>query len=394
MSKIDLLLPAFFLIMDLLPQQAVSQMNPNDIINKLIDKRASYESLSYDIKFRNKAFSKDDTINYNAKVELIRVPEDTLFHGHVFMDMDTAWYGYDGEKIFSRNIETNEVIYDNAATSPGLFILSNIRNNLVDDGFLKMNTGLRQVISDPQYNCHFTDDFIDGVHCLGLSFRAPDDAEFTNHVYFVAIDTAEYYIKKKTYSVYYQGNEQYQEWNYSNLKFGHETSIPELDFKTFGNNAKETQFIGGNIGDSSVPDFEWSSLSGNLFNTGERIDIKNVKARYIILDFWYSSCYPCIKSIPAVRDMASKYDRKDVAVFGVNMIDDPVKSKSRLDKFFSNNPMPYPALMLDLNYGTKINLAYPTFLILNSKYEVVFQETGFKENLYEEATAFLDARLK
>ncbi len=360
----------------------------------MVAKRAAFESIGYDINFKTKPFSRSDTLDYLAHVELVRKPEDTLFHGLVFIDMDTIWYGYDGVIIFSRNLTSNEVVYDNALTNPGLFIKSNVKNNLVDDGFLKISTGLKQVISNPEYNPLFMNIELDGVKCLGINFSTPDDEELTNRSYFVAIDPETSTIKKITYSVYFQDNEQYQEWNYSNVNFGHETSIPRLDFKTFGSNVKETQYKKENYIEDFVPDFDWSSLSGKLFNRDERVDIRNVKAQYIILDFWYSSCYPCIKSIPAIRDIANKYDRKEVAVFGVNMIDDAVKSKVRLDKFFNNNPMPYPALMLDPNYSTEINLTYPTFLILNDKFEVVFQETGFNEDLFHEASVFLDNRLK
>jgi len=48
---------------------------------------------------------------------------------------------------------------------------------------------------------------------------------------------------------------------------------------------------------------------------------------------------------------------------------------------------------LDRTYQDKIPLAYPTFLILNDRFQVVFQEVGFHETLFEDATQFLDKKL-
>ena len=381
------------LLLALLPQPAYNQTDPQIIVDQVINKRAAHESVTYHINFKMKRFAYEDTLDYVAKVELIRKPQDTLFHGLVLIDLDTIWYGYDGEKIFERNLKTNKVIYDNAMTSPGLFIKSNIRNNLVDEGFLKISRGLKEAISNPEFYPTFVDTTLNGVNCFGLYFSTPDEGDFTDYNYFAAIDLDSSFLRKVVYSVYYQGNEQYQEWNYSNVRFGHDTIIPRLDFKTFGSGVKEIHWVPDRIDASELPDYEWSMLSGKFLSSDEGIKLNTLKSRFIILDFWYSSCYPCIKSIPAVNNIANHYDKEDVTVYGVNMIDDKVKDKDRLDKFFTHNTMTYPTIMLDKTYQDKIPLAYPTFLILNDRYQVVFQEVGFHETLFEDATQFLDKKL-
>jgi thiol-disulfide isomerase/thioredoxin len=284
-------------------------------------------------------------------------------------------------------------VYDNALTSPGLFIKSNTRNNLVDEGFLKINRGLKEAISNPAFYPSFVDTTINGVKCFGLYFSTPDEGDFTDYNYFAAIDLDSSFLRKVVYSVYYQGNEQYQEWNYSNVRFGHDTIIPRLDFKTFGSDVKEIHFLPDRIDASELPDYEWSMLSGKILSSDEGIKLNTLKSHYIILDFWYSSCYPCIKSIPAVNNIANHYNREDVSVYGANMIDDKVRDKDRLDKFLAHNTMAYPTIMLDRTYQDKIPLAYPTFLILNDRFQVVFQEVGFHETLFEDATQFLDKKL-
>lgn len=226
-----------------------------------------------------------------------------------------------------------------------------------------------------------------------MYFRLPDEGELTHQMVFGAIDTSEHYIIKKSFSSYFQGNEQYQEWNYYNVHFGQDSTIQGLDWTMYGPNVKETQYFRHEIDENQVPDIDWISMEGKIFDSGEKIRLRDIQSDYIILDFWYSSCYPCIKSIPLVSNIARKYDRKYVEVYGANMIDNQNKSKSRLDKFFINNPMPYPTLMLDNNRYSQLNLSYPTFIILNDHLEVVYYETGYNENLETEVSAFFDTHL-
>jgi len=374
-------------------QSIFSQSNPEAIVNGVLEKRKMHRSLSYDVRFLHKGFNWDDTVALNAHVELVRVPEDSLFHGMVLIKTDTMWYGYDGEKVFQRSLRTNEVIYDNAATSPGLFVMARLRNNLIDDGFLINRASLLEVIKDPQYECRFSDEFI-GRYCLGMTFRLPDDGELVQKIVFGAIDTMEHYIIKKTYSSYFQGNEQYQEWNYYNIHYGQDSTIQGLDWSMYGPNVKETQYFRHDENENQVPDVDWLSMEGKIFNSEERIRLKDIHSQYIILDFWYTSCYPCIQSIPMVCNIARKYDRKNVAVYGANMIDNEIKHKSQLDKFFVKHPMPYPTIMLENDRYAHLNLSYPTFIILNDKFEVVFYEAGYNENLETEVTDFLDNRLQ
>lgn len=384
---------ALLMAATLVSMPVFTQLDPAILVNQVISNRAAFESESYNVLFKIKKFSRPDTLEYSGNVELVRKTDDTVFNGLILIDLDTIWYGYDGEKIFSRNFKTKEVLYDNALTSPGLFIKSTLYNNLIDDGFLKISTGLQTVITDPAYHAQFTDVEMGGRTCLGIHFTTPDQDEFSNYRYFVIIDPDSACIKKITYSVYFQGNEQYQEWNYSNIQCGHDTTLHRLDWKTYGGDYKETHYVPDNRYNSEIPDFEWSTIRGKLYNSDQQMDIRKVDADFIVLDFWYSSCYPCIKSIPAVREISNKYKSNEVRVFGVNMIDDEEKDLFRLQKFYDHNPMPYPTIMLDHSYNQKLPLAFPTFLILNSRYEVVFQETGYNENLFEEVTRFLDDQL-
>ena len=135
-------------------------------------------------------------------------------------------------------------------------------------------------------------------------------------------------------------------------------------------------------------------MAGKPYNKDETFKLADIKTNFIILDFWYSSCYPCIKGIPSVNKLYRDYKDKGVAVYGVNMVDEEEKSKARLEKFFKNNIMEYPPIMIDPAMTTEIGIrSFPTLLVLDKEYKIVYMEDGFSEQLYEKVAAFLDTRL-
>jgi hypothetical protein len=88
------------LLIVIMPLPVFSQIDPVKVVDQVINKRAASESVSYHINFKMKRFAYLDTLNYTANVELVRKPEDTLFHGLVLIDLDTSGTGMMGRKYF------------------------------------------------------------------------------------------------------------------------------------------------------------------------------------------------------------------------------------------------------------------------------------------------------
>ena len=141
--------------------------------------------------------------------------------------------------------------------------------------------------------------------------------------------------------------------------------------------------------------YNFSNLNGTILKSGLSVSLQEQPSQFTILDFWYTSCYPCIKSIPQLNEIYAKYKDKGIRLNGVNMIDDLVKSKSKLDKFQTNYPMAYESIMADNSLEQELQLSgFPTLLILDKDLKIIYEEVGFNEHLFEEVSAFLDDRLK
>lgn len=97
---------------------------------------------------------------------------------------------------------------------------------------------------------------------------------------------------------------------------------------------------------------------------GDTVYIRNLKEKYILIDFWYASCFPCLKSMPKVNALAEKYAHTNLKVIGINCIDggnfDFLSSKLR-DK----------GIDFPLYYGSRaiteslIINAFPTYLLIS-----------------------------
>lgn len=110
-------------------------LDPQAVIEQYLNMREAHTSVSYNIRFYHKSFNWEDTTLYKAKVNLVRIPGDSIFHGLVSMDLDSVWYGYNGTLIYRADKEASLLEYDSVSVNPGAFILSNYVYNLIDDGF-------------------------------------------------------------------------------------------------------------------------------------------------------------------------------------------------------------------------------------------------------------------
>lgn len=64
---------------------------------------------------------------------------------------------------------------------------------------------------------------------------------------------------------------------------------------------------------SEAPDFEIKALSG------KKVSLKELKGKYVLLDFWASWCAPCIKMAPKLKEIGDKYPRNKIEIISVTL---------------------------------------------------------------------------
>lgn len=117
-----------------------------------------------------------------------------------------------------------------------------------------------------------------------------------------------------------------------------------------------------------APDFDLTSL------TGENFKLAELKGKYVVLNFWFIHCPPCVKEIPQLNKLVSTYGKGKFVFLALTM-----DNKYDLDSFLKRKPFTYsiipkslPVIMKFQVPGTQ-NVAFPTHIIINPKGEIEFR---------------------
>ena len=97
--------------------------------------------------------------------------------------------------------------------------------------------------------------------------------------------------------------------------------------------------------------------------SGELVDLATLKGKVVLVDFWGTTCGPCIAELPALQKIYSALNEHGFEILGVALDD----SKS-LKEFLRRKPIPWKSIVDgDLTLAKKFNIqAVPTKLLINS----------------------------
>ena len=124
--------------------------------------------------------------------------------------------------------------------------------------------------------------------------------------------------------------------------------------------------------------FKSLAFEGNDFMTGSHISSKDLKGKYVLLDFWAVWCGPCRQEIPNLKELYEKTDKDKFAIIGI-VGDSP---SDALRKIIENDSITWTQILsTDSNkiketYGIQ---GYPTTFLLNPDGIIVAKNLRGKE---------------
>lgn len=134
----------------------------------------------------------------------------------------------------------------------------------------------------------------------------------------------------------------------------------------------KNQLYSTQIGYQSIP------FKGKNFQTKSTISSGNLKGKYVYLDFWASSCKPCMKEFPNLNELYSKIDTSKIEFIGI-VCETPASKLEKLKKELAIN---WPQILSDDSNRIleKYSIAgYPTSLLLNPEGVVIAKDLRGKK---------------
>jgi thiol-disulfide isomerase/thioredoxin len=114
-----------------------------------------------------------------------------------------------------------------------------------------------------------------------------------------------------------------------------------------------------------------SDLEGNFY------DLKELKGKVVVVNFWFINCPPCRLEIPDLNELVAQYrDNKEVVFLGIALDD-----KYRLEEFLRRMPFHYNIIEngRDLALSNNVN-AFPTHVVLDREGKILFHTDGLAQN--------------
>ncbi|HYG14233.1 MAG TPA: TlpA disulfide reductase family protein [Bacteroidia bacterium] len=120
---------------------------------------------------------------------------------------------------------------------------------------------------------------------------------------------------------------------------------------------------------------------------GDSVELYSIKSKYTLLDFWYVSCAPCLKSIPEVKTLKDSVDEKLLTIVALNTHDNDYRIGEIDKRFHFNYTIACYAKKAAEEYGID---GFPHYLIIdNSNHKIVYSSSGYSKGKSQRILDFL-----
>lgn len=127
-----------------------------------------------------------------------------------------------------------------------------------------------------------------------------------------------------------------------------------------------------------APDFIVRDIHGN------KIELKNYKGKYILINFWASWCVPCVAELPAIKKISDQYFPDKLAIITNTSDSDSSKFLIALKKYgMTEWTNIYRNFGFTKNFGGVV--AIPQLFLINAEGKIIYNR-NFKEIDYEKLT--------
>ena len=124
---------------------------------------------------------------------------------------------------------------------------------------------------------------------------------------------------------------------------------------------------------SVAPDFAVTDIDG------KKLQLSNFRGKYVLLDFWYTGCGPCIKDTPRLKALSEKFDRDNFEIIGVSADIRRDKVKNYVEK----SHIGWPQILDTIDNNNKVSKmynigGYPHYVLIDQEGKVMMTNRSFR----------------
>ena len=137
-----------------------------------------------------------------------------------------------------------------------------------------------------------------------------------------------------------------------------------IKFKDYIQGLKSSS-VGGVVADFTLPD-----------PNGKDVAFKNLRGKYVLIDFWASWCYPCRQSFPYMRKMYEKYKGDKFEIYSISIDEDKAAWLKAVKE--EKNPWLQSLDTRNVSQTGFAVTAVPATFLLDPTGKILVKEVGFE----------------
>lgn len=384
-------------IIILLASVASFSQTKNDLtlLKETVEKYKNHKSISYDLNYIMKSFDDEIPFLFNTHVDLVRNTNDTIFGGMFlykrndsFTVQDTVidinlHKFYDLKQLYIINHLEKKITSFEPSKGETFPITGSTDGDALKSYFLNIQRLEKSILNG---KVTFHSDRDNDKNFLKITQTHPDEDEFYGYESNFYINKKTKNIEKITFKAQYKDQIQTNNWEFNNIQFDkvQESDLKSATAKYFEEYARSAyekpreEYYNLLNENTEIP-----VLKGKLYP--DYVDtIISSNNKILILDFWYTSCMPCIEAIPHLNKLYEKY-KNNVEIIGVNPVETTTTSTKKIEAFLKRTPVNYPILFVEkaIQDSFKVKV-FPSLYIIDKNGVIQYSKLGTSKKLYEE----------
>jgi len=108
----------------------------------------------------------------------------------------------------------------------------------------------------------------------------------------------------------------------------------------------------------------------SLESTNGIVNLDSIKGKIIVINWWATSCVPCMEEIPGLNKLVEKYKNKPVIFLAI------IWDRKNLKRFLKGHPFYYRQLYSNAATENLLGGAFPRNIIINKNHKIIYNKLG------------------